>query len=502
MRATAIDTNDSREFENAVQPNSRGSGSLSYRECLMALRLTIENVTNLPDGGPISFEVSGERPIDIGRDKHVHWTLPDPTRYISGKHCEIRYLDNSYWLHDVSTNGTFLNGSEHRMRSPYQLKDGDRLIIGHYIIAASLDLDEASGVQRSPSGASAGSQPEPGADLWSSERPAASAADLYESRPSRAVPPPAQPAVADWAADASSAASSFVRPHTRASQRDDGPPMDWASGDPFDVQPAPDRPRPIEASGDIAGQGHPAAGDSAMPATAQAEVASTPLQGRAPVIPVAAQPPPPPSARPPAASPAKPRDAAQKSLASIIARGASVPEGTFANRDDEYLAQELGELMRMSVINLMILLQARNEAKRLTRSRSHTTIQATENNPLKFAPTPEDAMRILFGQKNPAYLDARNALAQGFNDLRVHQQQTYAAMQHAVSMLMAELDPAVIAKQAQDQGGMLDMVRSQKSRLWDTLIARWNASFGREAGASVDAFMAHFADHYDRTNGQ
>jgi type VI secretion system protein ImpI len=468
----------------------------------MALRLMIENVANLPDGGPISFEVSGERPVDIGRDKHVHWTLPDPTRYISGKHCEIRYLDNSYWLHDVSTNGTFLNGSEHRMRSPYQLKDGDRLIIGHYIIAASLDGQEALGVRRGSPELSAGSRPAPEADLWSSERPPVSPADLYESQAPRGAPPPAQSAAADWTTDAPSAASRVVRPRTPARQPDDSRQMDWAGGDPFGVQPAADHSRAVESTDGLVSEHRPAAAESAPPATAaHAEIASTSPQDRPPSAAATAQPEMPPGARPPAAPGAGPRGAAQ-SLASIIARGASVPQSTFANRDDAYLAQELGELMRMSVINLMILLQARNEAKRLTRSRSHTTIQATENNPLKFAPTPEDAMRILFGPKNSAYLDAASALAQGFNDLRVHQQKTYAAMQHAVSMLVAELDPAVIAKQTPDHGGMLDMVRSQKSRLWDTLIARWNASFGREAGASVDAFMAHFADHYDQTNRQ
>jgi len=466
----------------------------------MALRLMIENVANLPDGGPISFEVSGERPVDIGRDKHVHWTLPDPTRYISGKHCEIRYLDNTYWLHDVSTNGTFLNGSEHRMRSPYQLKDGDRLIIGHYIIAAALDGEDALGVRRGSPEMSAGSRPVAEADLWGSERPAASPADLYESRSSRDATPSAQSASADWTTGAPAAASDVVRPRTRASQQDDGPQMDWATGDPFGVQPAADHSRAAASTDGSVGEHRPAAVESVAPAAAQAEAAATSPQERRPVAAATAQPIPP-GARPPPASGVATRGAAQ-SLAGIIARGASVPESTFANRDEAYLAQELGELMRMAVINLMILLQARNEAKRLTRSRSHTTIQATENNPLKFAPTPEDAMRILFGPKNSAYLDARSALAQGFNDLRVHQQQTYAAMQHAISMLVAELDPAVIAKQAQEHGGMLDMVRSQKSRLWDTLIARWNASFGREAGASVDAFMAHFADHYDQTDRQ
>jgi predicted component of type VI protein secretion system len=40
-------------------------------------------------------------------------------RYISSKHCEIRYKDGGYWLYDVSTNGTFLNGAEQRMPAPH-----------------------------------------------------------------------------------------------------------------------------------------------------------------------------------------------------------------------------------------------------------------------------------------------------------------------------------------------------------------------------------------------
>ena len=90
----------------------------------------------LPDGGPLSITVTGKRNIDIGRDSHLDWTLPDPTRFISSKHCEVRYRDGGYWLHDVSTNGTFLNGGDHRMQAPHRLRTGDRFTIGHYIIAA------------------------------------------------------------------------------------------------------------------------------------------------------------------------------------------------------------------------------------------------------------------------------------------------------------------------------------------------------------------------------
>src|ERR1700759_4142204 len=116
----------------------------------MALRFTIENVPNLPDGGPTSFTVTGKQSVDIGRDQHLDWTLPDPTRYISGKHCEIHWRNNSYWLHDVSTNGTFLYGSDKRVRSPHELKNGERLVIGHYIVAVAVDEDAGAPAPRHP----------------------------------------------------------------------------------------------------------------------------------------------------------------------------------------------------------------------------------------------------------------------------------------------------------------------------------------------------------------
>ena len=108
----------------------------------MTLRLSIENVDRLPDGGPLRIEVKG-RGLDLGRDAHLDWTLPDPSRAISSKHCEIRFRDGGYWLHDVSTNGTFVNGAQYRLDAPYLLRDGDRLSIGPYIIAVSVEGQQA-----------------------------------------------------------------------------------------------------------------------------------------------------------------------------------------------------------------------------------------------------------------------------------------------------------------------------------------------------------------------
>src|SRR5579862_4656844 len=110
----------------------------------MPMTLQLVNETTLPDGGPVSYHISGKRGIDIGRATHLDWCLPDPTRYISSKHCEIRYKDGAYWLHDVSTNGTFLNGADHRMHAPHRLRNGDRFVVGQYIVAVTLEGDEAA----------------------------------------------------------------------------------------------------------------------------------------------------------------------------------------------------------------------------------------------------------------------------------------------------------------------------------------------------------------------
>ena len=144
----------------------------------MALRLEIENETNLPDGGPVTFTISGKRTVDIGRDQHLDWTLPDPSRFISGKHCEVRYKEGGYWLHDVSTNGTYLNGAEERMRGPHRLKSGDRFIVGQYIIVAAFDSDGVDADSASSSSRAAANAAAAPGELWGS-------AD--------AVPPPIDP---------------------------------------------------------------------------------------------------------------------------------------------------------------------------------------------------------------------------------------------------------------------------------------------------------------------
>ncbi len=99
----------------------------------MALTMEIVNRDALPEGTP-PYHRSSNRNVVIGRAPGLDWTLPDETRHVSARHCGIRFDNGTYWLHDLSTNGVFVNGSRERLAAPHRLSDGDRIAIGRYLV--------------------------------------------------------------------------------------------------------------------------------------------------------------------------------------------------------------------------------------------------------------------------------------------------------------------------------------------------------------------------------
>lgn len=107
----------------------------------MKLRLTLENATGLPATATASIEFGARESLSIGRLPGLDWTLPDPSRLMSGRHCEIRRSPEAYLLYDLSTNGTFIDGNTNRLTSPHALQDGERLRVGAYLIRVELRND-------------------------------------------------------------------------------------------------------------------------------------------------------------------------------------------------------------------------------------------------------------------------------------------------------------------------------------------------------------------------
>jgi type VI secretion system protein len=106
----------------------------------MALRLRVvsEHSTRL---GPRATKVFGVHGGTIGRSSENEWILPDPERYLSGKHARVDFRAGTYVLVDTSSNGTYINGAQVPLGKyhDYPLKDGDYLRLGEYELLVSID---------------------------------------------------------------------------------------------------------------------------------------------------------------------------------------------------------------------------------------------------------------------------------------------------------------------------------------------------------------------------
>ena len=106
----------------------------------MALRLRVVSDQRrwLGSKSTIVFGVAGGT---IGRSTENDWVLPDPERYVSGRHARVIFTQGGFYLTDVSTNGTFVNDVEAAVgpQAPYELKNGDVLRLGEYHIVVALD---------------------------------------------------------------------------------------------------------------------------------------------------------------------------------------------------------------------------------------------------------------------------------------------------------------------------------------------------------------------------
>lgn len=104
----------------------------------MTLTLKIINGAAMEHGANPEL-VLNNRGANLGRSLTCEWVLPDESRSVSGKHCEIQFRDNSYYLIDYgSTNGTFVGTSDQRLDGAHRIAPGDRLRIGPYVIEARL----------------------------------------------------------------------------------------------------------------------------------------------------------------------------------------------------------------------------------------------------------------------------------------------------------------------------------------------------------------------------
>lgn len=222
-----------------------------------------------------------------------------------------------------------------------------------------------------------------------------------------------------------------------------------------------------------------------------------------PPAPAAVPLPPMPTAPPPVAALPPPLSSAAAGAEFIrrFAEGAGLEQEAVAMRDAGDLAEMLGMLIQICAGNVGQLLLARAQTKSAMRSASQTMIQYQGNNPLRWAPTPQDAMKLMFGRPTPSYVDACNAFEKSFQTLKTHEMETFAALQEAIQTLFADLDPAAIERSLGGDGKksrFFSNDRALKARLWDEFVSRWKTKTGAFDSGMFGAFMRVFGEAYDR----
>jgi type VI secretion system protein ImpI len=412
----------------------------------LALQVTSPNGSTL---GQNASKVFGPGGGTIGRVAGNDWVLPDPDRFISSRHAIIRFMSSTFSLEDVSVNGTFVNGGAQSVgagNEPMMIRQGDRIQIGDYEMFASIvesadDLPGANMVAPDPMMTS----PPTGSLTSPTMAPAASSLGPVDPLDMLGTAPPAPPPAAPGAMPNHS-------PATSDSFIPSGP-----IGD-FEDQ------APSTSSG--------GGGGSAIPDDWD-------LTGFSP----SPSKPPPQAAMPPAAPAPPPAPDLAAGMPQSMPPHTSTVVGSDAVMD---------RLMPLIVQGMMDVLQSRAEIKSQFRL-ALTTIKPVENNPLKFSPTGQDAMKHLFGGENAGYLNSFEAFEEGFNDIKAHQMAMIAGMRAAFEHMLSQFSPRVLEGRFEGgskRGGIMSI--ANRVRYWEM----YREMFEKLSRDSDDNFRELFGEEF------
>ncbi|MBA4176413.1 MAG: type VI secretion system-associated FHA domain protein TagH [Leptothrix sp. (in: Bacteria)] len=392
----------------------------------------------------------------IGRDPAVHWPIPDPTRALSARHCEVLATPAGVVLRDLSTNGTFVNGAMARPAGDHVLNDGDRFELGPYTILVQGTLPAAA------------------------SRPAAAAPTPAASPPTR--PPSVQATAPSRGGDPAAMLASAAPPREGLTEILRAAPP--AEDSPLEVTKIRLAPKTNDAA--------PArpAGRTPMPAVGAAAAASLPVP-----VPVPVQEPAPVPAPPAAAS-----AAGVEPLLAALAAGLGLPPEALAGRDAAQAVAQAGALARAAVEVLRQLLEQQAQGRRQIGSRAPALQAVRDVNPLRLAATPEAALLALLAPGARPEVPLRRAAA----ELTAHEQRMLAAFRHAAQQLGEEIAPEALEAALPTSSGSDAAARLQarQARLWTLYTQVWQG-MGLAPGLAwsqgfVEAAQLHLATAYDK----
>ena len=439
----------------------------------------------------------------IGRNDDNLWVLDDPERFLSGRHCEFSFENGEFYITDLSTNGTFYNGSADPMGkgSKQPVHDQDRFIVGDYEFSIQLKSDSATPLVSdglaaspfddelaSPSSASefAGSPFASGLDAGSDVLMPGGA---QETDPLQAL----DKAGSEWGGENAAVDTVGEDLFTPSTQNDHADPLnqqlDWPQPAAGSAASASDG----GFSGVIPDDWDDDAVDTAAPPPAQQvvtdELAEINVRLEAEIERLQQQV----SAlkQQLEQQPASPTKSGQISHSVIDAMGLDASK--LDDEEIERINQQVGEAIRETVQGLMQVLGSRSAIKNEFRM-NVTTIQPVENNPLKFSANLADALDNMFLKQGNAYKKPVEAVRASFDDIAEHQVAVLAGIREAFKVLVDRFDPLQLEERfAKQQKGSL-LLGSQKARNWEA----YGEYFNELAGDIDKSFQYLFGDGFVR----
>ena len=466
----------------------------------------------------------------IGRGANNQWILADPERFLSTRHCQITAHNGQFFVTDLSTNGTFYNGSVEPLGKDNKaaLQQGDLFSLGEYEFQVT--QCDTGGASADPFAQSPAVYDSPFA------RPPADN-DIFNSAPA------AGPFDPFSQGHVSTSDSLFKVEHEESdpllaldnARHDTSAPSNY-SNDPFvrggshsdganSINQAVSWP---EATAEFQG--------GVIPDDWDDDLLSKPAAPAAPSVPAAAaRPRPAAKLAAPAARPAAPQTSAanallqdaylkiaelekinkkfalelaafrqQKPVAATAAAAVSKSDRVliaalgFADRnltDEKILeiSQTVGGLLRDMVAGMMQILSSRSSIKNEFRM-SVTTIQPVENNPLKFSVNVDDALENMFLKKGNAYKAPKQAVEEGFIGIAEHQIAVLSGMRSAFKGVLERFNPAMLEKRfdKQNKGGLIPGSKNAKN--WEL----FNDYYIEMAGDIDNSFQYLFGDDFVR----
>lgn len=253
--------------------------------------------------------------------------------------------------------------------------------------------------------------------------------------------------------------------------------------------------------------------------TPQAEPAQEPVQpepapppvspaGGAPSVPEPPRMPEPPRPQSPAPSPVVPESALQQPAPAVpsaapapsdcdaLIRSLGLDPDRMNDSMREHFQAVLADTLRETVSGMMKVLGARNAIKNEFRM-NVTMIQPLENNPLKFSPNVDEALRNMFMSQSNAYLPGTIAIRNGFADIADHQVAVIAGMRAAFRSLLKRFDPADLEARF-DKQHKAGLLTSKKGLYWEAYHEFYSDLANNMDDAFQDLFGEDFAEAYEQ----